>query len=352
MDESDRELPAHIETMLSPRDGHLNKLPVDKLLEIYKRNEALVFIDRSLAIQAASSGVPTSGLTVLLSLIFPLLLLASPLAWYFFSWVYALAAIVLAILVFRASRALIVAKVRKYALRNPKLLDLLISKGAIWFEYVASEPDNLDIKAETDTGDPTHSQQKITLSPAEQMFGTASTSASYFDLSSEHDGWHDVLDSVVARLEPTISGFFPNETDGFVKAKCELLSYAAAYEAKLWSGTVIPQIVWNTLVSSVENRIFGRIDFAPNLSGYREHADGSREFISYASVYVTHMRDLERIIDLQYRAEDYDFKELLSVFSPKEDLLAEDVVAEFNQVFERSVLLCSDELIPTLKDFV
>jgi len=87
MDEGDRELPARRETMLSPRDVQLNKLPVEKLLKIYTRNEVRVVIDRGLAIQAASSGVPTTGLTTFLSLSFPTLLLAAPFAWYFFSWI-------------------------------------------------------------------------------------------------------------------------------------------------------------------------------------------------------------------------------------------------------------------------
>jgi len=50
MDEGDRELPAYIETMLSPRDAQLNQLPVEKLLKIYRRNEVRVFIDRGLAV--------------------------------------------------------------------------------------------------------------------------------------------------------------------------------------------------------------------------------------------------------------------------------------------------------------
>lgn len=354
MDEGNRELPAQIEAMLSPRDAQLNQLPVEKLLEIYRRNEVRVFIDRGLAIQAASSGIPTSGLTILLSVMFPMLLLAAPLAWYFFSWFLALAAVVLAVMVFRACRAQIVAKVREYALNNPKLLDLLISKGVIWFEHIKDEPDDFGLTAVSDTGNPTSPRRKEALSPAEQFFGTASisTTLSYFDLPPEHDGWHDVLDKVAAKLKPIISTFFPTEADGFVEAKCELISYALAYEAKLWSGVEIPQIVWNTLISSVENRIFERIEFAPNLSGFREHADGSREFISYSSVYATHMRDLNRIIDRQYQTENYDFNELLSVFSPKKVLLTEDDVAEFSQVCERAVFLYSDELIPTLEDLV
>lgn len=257
-------------------------------------------------------------------------------------------------MVFRASRALIAARVREYALNNPKLLDLLISKGTMWFEHVKGEADDYGSPTQSGTGNPTSPHRKEALSPAEQTFGTTSTNKPYFDLPSEHDGWHDVLDTIVTRLKPIISTFFPNETDGFVEAKCELISYALAYKAKLMDGVDVPQVVWNTLVSSVENRIFERIEFAPNLSGYREHADGSREFISYSSVYATHMGDLERISDRQYQTENYDFEfeELLSVFSPKKELLTENAVAEFSQVCKRAVFLCSDELIPTLEDFL
>ncbi len=352
MDEENRELPAHIETMLSPRNVRLNQLSIEKILEFYRQKEARIFIDRGLAIQAASSGVPTSGLTTLLSLMFPLLLLFAPLAWYFFSWAFGLAVIFLSVTAFKASRALIVAKVREYALKNPKMLNLLISKGAIWFEHVEGAPSGSGPKKAPNFSNAMSSNRKESPSPVEQVFGTAGTAPSYFDLSSEHDGWHDILDSVVARLKPTISVFFPNEADGFVETKCELISYAAAYKAKLLSGAEIPRIVWNTFVSSVENRIFERIELAPNLSGYQEHADGSREFISYSSVYVIHMRDLERIVDRQHQGENYDFKELLSVFDPKKNLLTEDAVAKFSQVCKLAVCLCSDELIPTLEDFV
>lgn len=352
MRDGDRELPTHFEIMLSPRDAQLNQLPVDQLLEIHRRKEVEVFVNRGGAIQAASSGVPTSVLASLLSFMFPLLLLAAPLAWYFFSWTYALIAVVLAVIDFRATRALIVTRIREYALQNPKVLDLLISKGVVWFEYLEGEKSDLGLKDVCDTGNYNSPPLKEAFSPAERMFGTTSKVASNSDLLSESDGWHDVLDTVIERLQPTISAIFPNEADGFVEAKCELLSYAAAYEAKLWTGTEIPQVVWNTFVGSVENRIFGRIDFVPNLSGYREHADDSQEFISYSSVYLTHMHDFERIIDRQYKAEDEDFKELLSVLSPRNDLLTKETISEFSQVFERAVFLCCDELIPTLEEFV
>lgn len=352
MNEGCRTLPAHIETMLSERDLQLNKMPVERLLEYYRRNEARVFLDRTLAMQAAASGVPTSGVTVLLSLLFPLVLLSAPLAWYFFSWMFALAAILLAIVVFRASRGLMVTRVRECALNNPQLLDLLISKGTMWFEYVPDAPKNFDPISVPEIEDLNSARQIEALSPAERMFGINgnNTSRSYFGLTSNHDGWHDVLDSAVKKLKAPLSKLFPNETEGFVEAKCELIGYAAAYCAKLWSGAEVPREIWNTLISSIENRISQRIKFAPDLSGYEEHTDGSREFISYSSVYTAHMHDLEKIIDHQYQIEDYEFKELLLVFSPKKYLLTDDVTAEFSQIFERAVFLFSDELIPSLNE--
>lgn len=351
MRDSDRELPIHVETMLSPRDVQLNQLPINQLLEIYRRNELRVLVDRGGAIQAASSGVPTSALTNFLSIMFPLFLLAAPLAWYFLSWTYALAAVVFAVIAFRASRALIVARVREYALQNPKMLSLLISKGILWFEYI--EEDKRDVVPQTvyHSRNQTSSPKKQAMSPPEQVITSAREAASHFDLPNEHDGWHDVLDALTESLKPTISAIFPNEADGFVEAKCELLSYAAAYEAKLWAGAEIPKIVWNTFAGSVENRIFGRIDFVPYLSGYQKHADGSEEFISRSSVYRTHMQDYEHIIDRQYKAEKEDFKELLSIFSPREDLLTENKLSDFCQIFEAAVFLCYDELIPTLENY-
>lgn len=133
------------------------------------------FVDRGLAIQAASSGVPTSGLTTMLSLLFPLLLLAAPLAWYFSSWINALAAVVSAVIVFRASRALIVARVQDYALNNPKLLDLLISKGVIWFEHVTDELDGPLPTTVSDPGNPALPYRKEALLSSEQIFSTDST---------------------------------------------------------------------------------------------------------------------------------------------------------------------------------
>lgn len=64
------------------------------------------------------------------------------------------------------------------------------------------------------------------------------------------------------------------------------------------------------------------------------------------------MRDLEKIIDRQYQAEEYDHVELMSAFSPKQGLMTSEVGAEFDQVFERAVFLCSDQIVPKLEDFV
>ena len=136
MENIGRELPAYREAMLSKQDVRLNRLPVENLLELYYQAEARVFVDRGLAIQAAASGVPTSSITLTLLFLYPLLLLSAPFAWYFLSWEYALAKVVLAVIVFRACRAQIVARVTNYALDNPRLLDLLISNGTLWFEGV------------------------------------------------------------------------------------------------------------------------------------------------------------------------------------------------------------------------
>lgn len=352
MDADTRELPQNIKSTLSPRNAQLNQLPIKNLLEIYRKGDAQVFIDRGLAVQAASSGVPTSGLTTLLSLMFPVLLISAPLAWYLFSWIYALAVVALAVAIFLTSRVLIVSQLRESALINPKLLEVMLSKGVIWFEYAEGQSNEIVSIGLRDTSNLTASLRKEAPLPPDKNFGGARTAPPYFNLPSDHDGWHDVLDEMVIRLKPIMSKFFPIETAAFVEAKCELLSYAAAYNAKLCSGSELPQVVWNTFVRSIENRIFGRIDVAPNLSGYRENADGSREFISYSSIYVAHMRDLEKVIDRHDDVADFDTIEILRVFSPKEEVLAGDAIAEFSQIFERAVLLCSDELIPTLEDFV
>lgn len=351
MENGIRELPAHFESMLSKQDVQLNRLPAENLLELYHDKQVRIFVDRGLAIQAAASGVATSNATVALSYLFPLLLLSAPFAWYFLSWVYALAAFVLAIFAFRASRARIVARVRASALDNPKLMDLLISKGTLWFEGVPSNSLVSELSGVQKEIRPTTPSEREGLTPFGQQSSDKEASLPFFDLPPNHDGWHDILDSIVVRLKPIVSVLFPNEEVGFVEAKCELIAYAAAYEGRLVAGSEIDRTVWNTLVSSIENRIFGRIKLVPDLSGYKENADGSREFISYSSGYVSHMRTLEKIIDRQYQTEKYDHVELLDVFSPKQSLVTSEVAAEFNQVFERSVFLCSDELMPTLEDF-
>lgn len=347
-----RELPAHVESMLSKQDVWLNRLPFETLLELYHKREVKIFVDRGLAIQAAASGVPTSIIAASLSFLFPILLLSAPFAWFFLSWEYALATVVFALIAFRASRARIVEAVKTYALENPRTLDLLISNGTLWFEGVpGSIRAGEIIEAPTDDRQMTQIDERE-LTPAERMLGTAGSGQSYFDLPPDHDGWHDVLDSILKKMKPIIARIFPNEAEGFVEAKCELVGYAAAYEGRLVAGAKIEKIVWNTFVHSVENRIFERVNFTPDLSGYRENADGSREFISHSSIYVSHMRDIEMIIDRQYQDQDYDPFELMSVFSPRPALMTSEVGAEFDQVFERAVFLCCDQIVPTLGDFV
>lgn len=352
MENGVRKLPAHLEAMLSKQDVQLNRLPSENLLKLHDDNQVKVFVDRGLAIQAAASGVATSTAIVALSYLFPLLLLSAPFAWYFLSWGYALTAFILAIFSFRASRALIVAKVKASAFDNPRLMDLLISKGTLWFEGVPGSSRVSELTKVQETGHPITSSERQDLPPFEQQFGNKETSPPFFDLPPDHDGWHDILDSIVARLKPVISISFPSEDVGFVEAKCELIAYAAAYEGRLVAGSEIDRTVWNTFISSVENRIIRHIELVSELSGFNENADGSREFISYSSVYVSYMRALEKIIDRQYQTEEYNHIELLSVLPPKRNSMTSEATAKFNQIFEQSMFLCSDELMPTLEDFV
>ena len=132
MDKDPRELPTWKMSMLSKHDVMLNQLPTNEILQLFHERKIMIFVDRGFAIQAASSGVKVSVFTVLLSVLIPVFLLAIPVTWYFFSWVEAVIAFILAVGAFRASRAGVVSNVRKQALKDPRLLDLLISKGVIW----------------------------------------------------------------------------------------------------------------------------------------------------------------------------------------------------------------------------
>ena len=60
-----------------------------------------------------------------------------------------------------------------------------------------------------------------------------------FALPLDNDGFHDVMDCVVAKLKEPIKRIFPKEADKFIEVKCELVSYAAACKAKQVTGAEI-----------------------------------------------------------------------------------------------------------------
>ena len=127
-------LPPHLQSMLSEKDSSINNLQPAELIEMHSAGEIKLFVDRGLALMAARSGVPVSGLATLFALLFPVLIvLAIPLL-IFVSWQFATLSVLTAIVSFRASRHFTKEDVGKAALRNPQLLNLLMRKGVVWFE--------------------------------------------------------------------------------------------------------------------------------------------------------------------------------------------------------------------------
>ncbi len=129
-----RVLPQHLEDLLSERDQLLNRLPSDKLLGVYEAKECRVFVDRTLALRAAGAGLPVSRLATIFSLVFPLMIVASITSFFVWGWQASALFGIAAIVAFRASRHFTIEDVRNAALNDEKLLTLLMSNGAIWFE--------------------------------------------------------------------------------------------------------------------------------------------------------------------------------------------------------------------------
>lgn len=351
MQETVRELPAHLSKWLSKQDLQLNQQPAEQLIDLYRLKAVKLFVDRGMLITAASAGVPLSGLAIVFSFLFTLLPLAAPFAWYFFSWIFALGCMIAAVISYKISRALIVANVQKYALNHPQVLDFLVSKGTIWFEYISDGSLDAEQQKNMSTFSSKDSTRVPNPWPANEMYSTIDDIPPFFDLPAHHDGWHDVLDSIVEKLKPIVAEVFPNDKEGSVEAKCELIAYAAAYEGMLEAGSDIDVAVWNMFVHSIENRIAEWMENTPSLSGLEEAADGSQAFVSYSSVYISQMKDLETIIDKQYHEKAHDHSALLSIFVPPTKVLLSELEEDFNEVFQMAVILCEDEIIPTLEDY-
>ena len=130
----DQVIPEHLESLLNERDQILNRLPPDKLLDVFEAGECKVFVDRTLALSAAGSGLPVSSLATGFSLLFPALIVGAIAAFFIWGWQAGALALLGAIVSFRASRYFTVEDVRSAALGDQKLLALLMSKGVVYFK--------------------------------------------------------------------------------------------------------------------------------------------------------------------------------------------------------------------------
>ncbi len=122
--------------MFTEREKQINSLPYGDLMRAYDEGSVKMFVDRGLAVQAASSGLPVSGLATITAIGFPVCILAAIGATFFWSIWAGVAIFVLGIISFRVSRAETVKSVRKAALENPKLFEILRKNNAIWFQEV------------------------------------------------------------------------------------------------------------------------------------------------------------------------------------------------------------------------
>lgn len=128
-----RVLPEYLENLLNEQDRILNRLPTDKLLSVFEAGECRAIIDRTMALTAARSGLPVSSLAIFFSLLFPVLIVAAIAVFFFWGWEVSALSILGAIISFRVSRHFAVEDVRNAALKDKRLLALLMSKGVIYF---------------------------------------------------------------------------------------------------------------------------------------------------------------------------------------------------------------------------
>jgi hypothetical protein len=129
-----RIVPERLERLLNERDQLLNRLPPENLLEILKAGESRLIVDRGMALNAARSGVPVSSLATVFALLFPALLVAAIPLFIFLSWQAAALAALGSTIAYKASRHFTKEDVGRAALRDTRLLRLLMEKGVLWFE--------------------------------------------------------------------------------------------------------------------------------------------------------------------------------------------------------------------------
>lgn len=122
--------------MFTEREEQINKLPYGDLVRAYDEGSLKMFVDRGLAIQAASSGLPTSILATVTAMGFPISIINAIGLGIFWSIWAAIAALIIGITCFRISRAEMVKSARKAALENPEIFEIFRKNKAIWFEEV------------------------------------------------------------------------------------------------------------------------------------------------------------------------------------------------------------------------
>ena len=132
----DAVLPKGLEGILSERDQLLNRLPAKKILEIFENRESKVFVDKLGAMKAAQAGLPVPFLATILSLLFPVLLVSVVILPFFTEWYWSLVALFAGISCFKGSRTITVNSVRSAALKNPKMLEILMGQGVVYFRLI------------------------------------------------------------------------------------------------------------------------------------------------------------------------------------------------------------------------
>jgi len=165
----------------------------------------------------------------------------------------------------------------------------------------------------------------------------------------EYSSYHETLDEIVDLIREPMTAICVDEELASVEIKCELLGYAAAYQAKLLIGAEMHPSSWNSFKSSVENRIFPLLERMPQLSGANILPNGGFELVSYSSVYATYMGELQKIIDQNANPGMVDLPPLLSYFSIDHDATRPENIENLRQQLNRSVGLCSRLVVPEVQ---
>lgn len=112
----------------------LRDLSYEDAARRYSQGELVFFVDRGLAINAAASGLPTPVSASIAGLLFGPALLAIPFLWFFVSLAAAAFSLVTAIALARYSKWQCVRSVRKNAMKDEGMYDLLLKHRVIWFQ--------------------------------------------------------------------------------------------------------------------------------------------------------------------------------------------------------------------------